>query len=211
MLAKGSEPIILTSLLFFATSMIFVPLSWFLLIPVAAFGILLGFSLFFFRDPERIAPEEEGVMVAPVDGRIVAIDELDNGNYRIQIQISIFNVHINRTPLSGTVINVQKQHGAFWPVWYKRKYEDKNARQHVDLKTDEGFEMRVTQISGIVAWRCVSYVSPGTHLERNQRFGLIRFGSAMRVEFPKSSGYKPVVKLNDKIRSGEMIIARKEQ
>jgi len=210
MLAKGSEPIILTTLLLFAISMVLVPLSWFLLIPVGLFGILLGFSLFFFRDPERIAPAEAGTMVAPVDGRIVGVEELTNGNYRIQIQISIFNVHINRTPLNGKVINVQKEHGAFWPVWYKRKYEDRNARQHIDFETDEGFKMRVTQISGIIAWRCVSYVSPGDHVERNQRFGLIRFGSAMRVEFPKSSGYKPVVKLNDKIKSGEMIIARKE-
>ena len=92
----------------------------------------------------------------------------------------------------------------------QKKYVKHNARLHYYLQAKEGFSYRVTQIAGIFAWRCVSYVKVGAVLEQNAKFGIIRFGSQANVELPPDSGYEFILKVGDKVRAGETIIARRK-
>ena len=210
MFAKSSEPLLLISATLAIIPMFFIPLSLYVLIPFVFFIIITFFLMYFFRDPKRITPEEDGIIVAPAEGKIREISTLEDGTTRIQIELSVFNVHVNRAPIDCKVINIDKKKGGHWPVWYKGHFSTKNARQHFDLETNEGFNFRITQISGIFAWRCVSYVSVGQELKRNDKIGVIRFGSAANVNLPKDCGYIPAVEAGDKVRAGETIIARRK-
>lgn len=209
MFAKGSEALLLISATLAIVPMFFIPKSLFVLLPFVFFIILTGFLMYFFRDPKRISPVEEGILISPAEGKIREIDEED-GSVRIQIELSVFNVHVNRAPIDCKIIALTREKGAHWPVWYKGNFATQNARQHFDLETNEGFSFRITQISGIFAWRCVSYVEVGETVKQNDKIGIIRFGSAANVILPKDCGYEPSVKTGDKVRAGETIIARRK-
>ncbi|MBD3193069.1 MAG: phosphatidylserine decarboxylase family protein [Candidatus Heimdallarchaeota archaeon] len=212
MFAPRSEGILLFFTALTAISMLFVPLSWFVLIPFSLGFVFTIFILYFFRDPKRVVPEEdEGILVAPADGVIRKIVQLEEkGTTQVQILLSVFNVHVNRMPLDSKLINLSREKKGHWPAWFKGKYVDNNARLHYDLEATEGFSYRITQIAGIFAWRCVSYVEEGETLKQNDKFGIIRFGSQANLELPDDCGYELTIKVGDKIRAGESIIARRK-
>ncbi|MFW9921839.1 MAG: phosphatidylserine decarboxylase [Candidatus Thorarchaeota archaeon] len=210
MFARSSEPLLLISSVLAIIPMFFINLSWFALIPFVFFVLVTIFLMYFFRDPERVCSNEEGILISPADGKIREIVELEDGSTHVQIELSVFNVHVNRAPIDCTVLDIKKDKGAHWPVWYKGHFATENARQHFTLETNENFTFKLTQISGIFAWRCVSFVKVGQKIKRNDKIGMIRFGSAANIELPKGCQYVPIVKIGDKIKAGETIIARKK-
>ncbi|NHJ47142.1 MAG: hypothetical protein FK733_05070 [Asgard group archaeon] len=208
MLAKGAEPFVIIAILLIGILMIFLPFYWFMVIPFSSIMVGFSFVLFFFRDPRRIAPDEKGTLISPADGKIKQIME-DEDRIGVYIQISVFDVHVNRSPLNAKVVDIYKTKGYYWPVWYNNRSFKENAKQYFKLKTLDNTIICVTQISGILAWRCVSYVNVGDTLRQSDKIGLIRFGSAMFIEFDKQDGYKLAIKINDKVIAGKTIIAKR--
>ena len=164
------------------------------------FGIILTlFFLVFFRDPERTPTGDEDEMVSPADGTVVRIKDRT-----IYIFMNVHNVHVNRSPLAGTVTHIDYKPGGFIPAF--NKDSDVNERNHVVIKSDYGI-LELTQIAGVLTRRIVSYISEGSHVDRGERIGMIRFGSRVDVIIPEEYGF--VVKKGDKVKAGETIIAMK--
>jgi phosphatidylserine decarboxylase len=209
MFASKSEPLLLAISALTAISMLFVPLSLWVLLPLGLLIITTIFLMFFFRDPKRVSPDEKGIMVSPAEGKVVGVTNLEDGSLKIQLELSVFNVHVNRVPIKAKLLKLTREKGGHWPVWYKGKYDKNNARLHFDFQSEEGFDFRVTQIAGIFAWRCVSYIDEGDILNQNDKMGIIRFGSAANIILPKDCIYKPEVTAGQKVRAGETIIARR--
>ena len=164
------------------------------------FGIILTlFFLVFFRDPERTPTGDDDEMVSPADGTVVRIKDRT-----IYIFMNVHNVHVNRSPLAGTVTHIDYKPGGFIPAF--NKDSDVNERNHVVIKSDYGI-LELTQIAGVLTRRIVSYISEGSHVDRGERIGMIRFGSRVDVIIPEEYGF--VVKKGDKVKAGETIIAMK--
>jgi len=172
-----------------------------------------GFALFalaflgFFRDPERIVPEGEGLVVSPADGRVTAIRDLrgEGVRTRVSIFLSPLDVHINRSPVAGKVEEVRYQAGKFFAA-YKEEASEANERNAVTLVDKQGRRVGAVQIAGVVARRIVCKAREGDWLERGQRFGLIRFGS--RVDLYLPDGSRIEVAEGQHVTGGETIIAR---
>lgn len=173
-------------------------------------AILTAFCIFFFRNPNRKVPEIQGVIVAPADGTIKSVERTHEKDYigneavKISIFLSIFNVHINRSPVEGTVELVKRVSGRFLPA-FKKEASDKNARNLIGLNTRWG-KVLVVQITGIIARRIVCWVREGDYLSTGERFGLIRFGSCTEVFLPPN--VEITVKTGDKVKGGQTIIGR---
>ena len=177
------------------------------------FGFLITFFiLWFFRDPDRNTPNEERKIISPADGKICLIDtsmppkELNYGNeemLRICIFMNVFNVHVNRSPVKGKIKKIEYKEGSFFNASLD-KASEKNERNSIIISTENGIEIIVVQIAGLIARRILSFVNNGDRLNSGERFGLIRFGSRVDVYLPKS--YKSEVKLGDKTIAGETII-----
>ncbi|MEM4472524.1 MAG: phosphatidylserine decarboxylase [Archaeoglobaceae archaeon] len=168
---------------------IYFPLS----IPIFLFSI---FTAYFFRDPERKIGE--GV-VSPADGKIDYID-----SNRIEIFMSPFDCHVNRSPVSGKVISIVFREGKLIPA-YKR---GKSVRMNeISIQALDGI-YKVTQIAGIFARRIVCYVREGDEVKKGQKIGLIRFGSRVILELP--GGYRFVKKVGEKVKAGETVAMRDE-
>lgn len=160
-------------------------------VPLALLFVLLQlFFLLFFRDPPR--PVNEGV-VSPADGVV-----LETGS-RISIFMNLWNVHVNRAPLAGTVTAMQHTPGRHAPAFRER---GDNECLHIELDTRRG-AMTVTQIAGLVARRIVPYVAVGDRVEKGQRIGIVRFGSKVTVELPDAA--TPTVSEGDRVHAGETI------
>jgi len=166
----------------------------------AALGI---FSLWFFRDPERAIPDGPGVVVSPADGTVVAVTEEPEGP-SVAIFLSVFNVHVNRSPIGGRVTGVSYREGRFLAAFDERAGE-MNERSEILIEGDEG-AVRVRQIAGVLARRIICKVRPGDRLEAGQRFGLIRFGSRTDLRLP--AGSSVLVRVGDKVRGGSSVIGR---
>ncbi|MDH3973672.1 MAG: phosphatidylserine decarboxylase family protein [Deltaproteobacteria bacterium] len=172
-------------------------------------GGLTAFVMYFFRNPERTIPADEGAVIAPADGRIVQRrhvqeDEFIGGEaIKVSVFMNVFNVHVNRSPYKGTVKKVVYHHGKFLNASLDKASEH-NERNGVLMETDNGKKLLFVQIAGLVARRIVCYVSEGDKLEKGERFGLIRFGSRVDVYFPPDS--KIEVNLGDKVVAGETIL-----
>lgn len=180
---------------------------------VAGVGIALLlalFCVFFFRNPQRTIPNGKGIVVSPADGRVMDIETLDENNYvhapavRVRIFLSLFNVHINRTPIDGQVDWVRTVPGEFLPAW-RDEAGTVNARNYIGLATEWG-KILVVQITGLVARRLVCWVKSGDRLSTGERFGLIRFGSCTELYLPPESIV--LVQAGEKVRGGETIIAK---
>ncbi len=174
-------------------------------------GIVLTiFCIFFFRNPNRMIPGENGSVVAPADGRVMDIMTLAENQFlhtdaiRVRIFLSLFNVHINRTPISGRVEWVKKVPGVYLAA-YKDEASFLNARNYVGIDTSWG-KILVVQITGLVARRLVCWVQPGDILKTGERFGLIRFGSCTEVYLPV--GTEILVSPGQKLKGGESLIAK---
>ena len=187
------------------------PLNW----------LMVGVTLWvfaFFRDPVRATPQDQDAVVAPADGLITLIQIVpppremagaegigDAPMVRVSIFMSVFDVHINRTPIAGTVKNVVYISGKFLNADLDKASED-NERQHILVERSDGVRIGCTQIAGLVARRIVPFVKPGDVIAAGQRVGLIRFGSRVDVYLP--AGTAPSVVLGQRTVAGETVLAR---
>jgi phosphatidylserine decarboxylase len=174
-------------------------------------GILItSFMLFFFRDPERQPPQEEGVFVSPADGKVIVIKKvfeerhLMKDAWQISIFMSPLDVHVNRSPATGVVKKVLAHRGRFLAA-YKDEASLRNENIEMVLETPHG-EILVRQVAGFIARRAVCRVKPGDRLKIGERYGMIKFSSRLDVYLP--AHVKITVSLNDKVRAGETIIGR---
>jgi len=172
--------------------------------------IITLFMAFFFRNPLRRIPEIEGLVVSPADGQIIRIEELHDSEYlpghtiRITIFMSIFNVHVNRMPVTGTAEKIYRRSGEYLPA-YKPDAPEKNVACYTLFNTRWG-KILVTQITGAVARRLVCYAHPGREFTTGQLIGLIRFGSCVQLYLPPQ--VQLAVKTGEKVRGGETEIGR---
>jgi len=172
--------------------------------------IFLGFTIFFFRDPDRTVPPGEDTLVSPADGKVVVIqdtveDHFIHGKAKlISIFLSVFDVHVNRAPMSGTVGFFQYQPGRFVPA-YKKIASTDNEQTIIGIERDST-RIVVKQIAGILARRIVCYLREGFRVKKGERIGMIKFGS--RVDLFLPSDAEILVRLNQKVKGGETVVAR---
>ena len=199
-----------------AICLLFALLSWETLAwPMA--GITLWVAAFF-RDPIRTTPKGEGLVIAPADGMVTMIatvlpppelagaDDLGSEPLtRVSIFMSVFDVHINRTPIAGTILKVVYIAGKFLNADLDKASED-NERQHILVEAPDGTKIAFTQIAGLVARRIVPWVKAGDRVVAGQRVGLIRFGSRVDVYLP--AGTSSQVLLGQRTIAGETVIAK---
>jgi phosphatidylserine decarboxylase len=164
-------------------------------------AVMTLYCAYFFRDPERFPPSGKGLVIAPADGRI----NLD-GEKRIRISIflSVFDVHINRSPVAGKIIKMVYVPGKFLNAELDKASEE-NERQCLTLETSGGTRIGCIQIAGLIARRIVTFVQEGVTLEAGERFGLIRFGSRTDIYLPP--GAKPVVRVGQTAIGGETVLS----
>lgn len=200
MLAKGSSPWIIITIGFTICLMIIYNITHSKYIGAGVFICLISllFFLVFFRDPERHPPKGEEYMISPADGKIV-----DIRNRKICIFMNFQNVHVNRCPLNGKVVELKYKKGGFIPAYHKDSY--RNERQHIYIETEHG-KIEVTQIAGTVIRRIVPYVKVGDNILKGQRLGMIRFGSRVDVTIPDS--FTIECKIGDKVYAGKSQIAK---
>ncbi|WP_261764126.1 phosphatidylserine decarboxylase [Kozakia baliensis] len=172
-----------------------------------------GFCLYFFRDPKRFPPPRADLALAPADGRVVSVElatppaSLGMGAepvWRVATFLSVLNVHINRMPAAGRVTKISYHPGQFLNASLD-KASDLNERNEVLLTLQDGRQMAVVQIAGLIARRIVCYVEEGTPVEAGERFGLIRFGSRTDLYLPP--GVTPLVSAGQIMIGGETVIA----
>ncbi len=178
-------------------------------LPLAVlFGVLSLFVVFFFRNPERITPADEKTVIAPADGvviyqGIVREDHLGEEMTKISIFMSVFNVHVNRVPVTGTVLDTFYTKGKFLDVRDERATFE-NEQAGLVIETANGKRMVVVQVAGLIARRIVCYAKKGDQLVRGRRYGLIRFGSRLDVYLPRDTALN--VKIGDKTVAGETVL-----
>lgn len=173
------------------------------------FWLIALFVLQFFRDPPRIIPALAGAVVAPADGRIVAVDKvqdpyLPREALKVSVFMNVFNVHSNRSPVDGEIQNRWYFPGNFLNASLP-KASLENERNALWIRTDGGQDVTCVQIAGLIAKRIVCHVHSGEHLARGQRFGFIRFGSRVDVYLPL--GTKINVAIGDKVYATQTILA----
>ena len=186
---------------------------WMIWLPLGFVGVVLAaFCFYFFRNPKRVVPQGEGLVIAPADGivsnikEVVPPAEIDMGTEpltRISIFMSVFNVHVNRIPVSGKIHKINYRPGKFLNV--ADKDSEDNEREEYSVVMADGTKIGFVQIAGLVARRIVSFVKEGDELKAGDRFGLIRFGSRLDVFLPK--GVAPKVALGQISIAGETILA----
>jgi phosphatidylserine decarboxylase len=170
--------------------------------------VLALFVTYFFRDPDRTPPEDPRLWVSPADGKVVYVGpERGNGGDRAQVSIflSIFSVHINRSPLSGVITDVTYTPGRFLPA-YREQASSQNEQNEMEL-TDGPSTVIVRQIAGVLARRIVFSKKKDERLERGERFGLIQFGSRVDVLMPP--GTKVRVSEGERVKGGESVLAER--
>ncbi len=165
--------------------------------------VLAAFVVFFFRDPERVPPAGEGLVLSPADGRVTEILRGREGA-RVSVFLSLFDCHVNRSPVGGTVREVVYTRGRFRPAWQDRASRE-NERNHLMIRSDSG-DYGVTQVAGVVARRIVCTKGPGDAVGRGERIGLIRFGSRTDLHLPP--GVEPLVAVGDRVMGGLTVMAR---
>ena len=169
--------------------------------------ILLIFTFYFFRDPERVVPIGDDILVSPADGLITNITETKEGKktyIKVSIFLSIFNVHIQRLPITGVVTKVDYIEGKFINATLD-KASDENERLKITIKNGNNL-IYVTQIAGLIARRIVNYVKPNENINQGDRYGIIKFGSRVDIEFPNN--FKLLVNEGQQCIGGETIIAQ---
>ncbi len=175
----------------------------------AAALALTAFILFFFRDPERVSPDESDAVVAPADGKVILIEQVFDNRfvkehvYKVSIFMNIFNVHVNRFPFPGTVTAVQYAPGSFFSANTERGALGNEACA-LTAVTENNSRFAVVQVAGLVARRIVCWATKGDSLERGQRFGLIRFGSRVDLYLPLQVQLE--VSVGQKVKAGETVL-----
>jgi phosphatidylserine decarboxylase len=170
-----------------------------------------GFFIYFFRDPERPIPQENGAIISPADGKVVLVDEIPAGQYypgparRVAIFMNVFDVHVNRSPVAGTVKAIVHQPGRYKAAFYKDASEQ-NERQLTLLRSNQGYPVLVVQIAGLLARRIIGWVQPDQALGRGERLGMICFGSRVDLYLPLNTAIQ--VKVGDRVKAGSSIVGR---
>ncbi len=168
---------------------------------------LTVFVASFFRNPPRDIPGDERTVVSPADGRVIAVGdaELPDGSKvpRVGIFLSVFNVHVNRSPVAGRVVDIERAGSKFLAA-FNPKVETENVRLAMTLETLFHERVRVVQISGLIARRIVCHPQIGEWIQRGARYGLIRFGSRTDVYLPPGS--ELTVKKGQKVRGGSTVL-----
>ncbi|GAB4186773.1 MAG: phosphatidylserine decarboxylase [Thalassobaculales bacterium] len=176
-------------------------------------AILTAWCAYFFRDPPRVTPSRAGLVISPADGVVQSIGpavpppELELGEdrlTRISVFMNVFDVHINRAPVDGTVERIAYRPGRFLNASLDKASED-NERLSLLIETAEGKSFGVVQIAGLVARRIIRWVEVGEALEAGQRFGMIRFGSRVDVYLPE--GAVPLAVVGQRAVAGETVLA----
>jgi len=202
LIAKEGFPFVLGSLAVFLILIIF-PVKLVLFI-TAVFG---AFCLWFFRDPERSIPPYKDVVVSPADGKVIEVHTVEhNGSAHTKISIfmNVFNVHVNRMPITGKVTSVTHKEGKFLPADRPdASYE--NEQNIIEVETSYG-NITVKQIAGLIARRTVCYAKEGDTLPVGDRLGIIKFSSRLELFIPK--GFDFSVKNGDIVKAGETILAK---
>jgi phosphatidylserine decarboxylase len=166
------------------------------------FGVLAAFVCFFFRNPPRLIPEGERLIVSPADGKVVRIAQTAGGGRTISIFLSIFNVHVNRSPVSGQLDKLEYVRGKFKPA-----FDDEASRvneQNILTISTRGYQVVVRQIAGLIARRVVCFKKDHDPVERGELIGLIRFGSRVDVTLPDKA--RILVKVGDRVKGGSSIL-----
>ena len=178
----------------------------------ALLGVVVAFCFCgFFRDPDRVIPEQPGGIVSPADGKVIVVDTIDstpffNGSCKkISIFMSVFNVHVNRIPFDAKIEKVRHYPGKFFAANLD-KASSQNEHNAVFVKTPDDKSICVVQVAGLLARRIICYVQPGMQLARGQRYGLICFGSRLDVYLPDDTEIK--VAVGDKVKAGVSLIGQ---
>jgi len=175
--------------------------------------ILTLWCVYFFRDPERVTPIADGLVISPADGVVSMIETVvvppelsldDDEAVRISVFMNVFDVHVNRSPINGKILKIAYIPGKFINAELDKASEH-NERQALSVETDDGIKIGFVQIAGLVARRIVKFVNEGDQLLAGQRFGLIRFGSRVDVYLPK--GHQALVCVGQKAIAGETVLA----
>lgn len=182
---------------------------------VLLIGLLLTLAVaLFFRDPERVSPKGDGLIIAPADGIVTAIEQSElppeiedvSGTFtRISIFLSVLDVHVNRVPASGVIRQLHYHAGKFLSATLD-KSSDENERQTVLMETQNGKKIAFVQIAGLIARRIVCDLNVDDNVQAGDRFGIIRFGSRMDVYLP--AGVSPSVLVGQRMIGGETILAK---
>ncbi len=190
-----------------AIAVVLSALGWWIAAVLA--WVVVAFVVQFFRDPPRPVPDQPGIVLCPADGRVLKVERgrdpfLDRDALKISVFMNVFNVHSNRSPVDGKVVEAWYHVGAFVNASLD-KASAGNERNALHLRTPSGQDVTVVQIAGLVARRILCYVKLGDTLARGQRFGFIRFGS--RVDVYVAPGARPLVAVGDAVKATSTVIA----
>jgi len=194
---RFAVPLLLLSILFFILHLPYLAL---LLL------ILTAFICYFFRNPNRQIPEGSDLIVSPADGKVVKISQSDSGEQTVSIFLSIFDVHVNRSPIAGELERIEYKRGKFKAAFN----EEASTINEQNVLTISGRESRIVvkQIAGLIARRVICWKKPGQHLKRGELIGLIRFGSRVDVVLPARA--KILVATGDRVHGGSSILGEYE-
>jgi len=193
--------------LFAFVTLVFALLDWGFMTFLAL--CLTLFTVYFFRNPERHIPLDEGCVVAPADGKVIFVGKVLEDRFfqeevtKLSIFMSVFNVHVNRVPYSGKVVDMFYNKGEFLNAALD-KASLQNEQAGIFLETPSGKKLLFVQIAGLIARRIVTYPVIGSVLEKGMRYGLIRFGSRVDVYFPPNS--RVMLSVGDRTVAGETIL-----
>ena len=202
----GHKFLVVGALITLLAFFLWAPLGW-----IAA--LATAFVAFFFRDPDRVTPLREGLVIAPADGRISRLENVqppkelalgDEGRVRISTCLRLFDVHINRSPVAGRIVRSFYVPGAFVNADTDKASEE-NERRALIIETPNGDEIAVVQIAGLISRRIVTFAHEADNVGVGQRFGLIRFGSRVDVYLPP--GKAALVAVGQRMIAGETILA----
>jgi phosphatidylserine decarboxylase len=166
------------------------------------FFILAAFVCYFFRNPDRVIPDAANLVVSPADGKIVKISTKPDGEQTISIFLSIFNVHVNRSPISGELESIEYKRGKF-----KVAYDEEASRvneQNILTISGQGIRIVVKQVAGLIARRVICWKKVGHPMRRGELIGLIRFGSRVDVVLP--GHVRILVKIGDHVQGGSSVL-----
>ena len=176
----------------------------------APFWIVLVFILQFFRDPPRQIPDAPDAIICPADGKVIALGEVEDPylkrpSRRVSVFMNVFNVHSNRSPVAGKIMERWYRQGKFVNAALDKAALD-NERNALWIRTDQGQDVVVVQVAGLIARRILCYVQPGERIARGERYGFIRFGSRVDVYLTREARFE--VSLGDSVKGAADVIAR---
>jgi phosphatidylserine decarboxylase len=211
----GLAEVVCFSSLFLVASVLFllaaVLMYWVFYVPLVVVLLLWGFVISFFRDPRRSIPDDPNALISPADGTVTQVEEVEDADFpggrafRISIFLSVFNVHVNRIPRTGRVVNVRYFPGCFLDA----RHPDcavRNEQLWIELE-EAGSQrlLRVKQISGAIARRIVCWLKPGDEVRAGEKLGMIKFGSRTEVYVPVGEA-EAKVKVGDKVHGGSTVL-----